>query len=228
MAKEEIGPIAGYTALVAVMGIMIILISVLALVVVNALRDSAWATVTVGLTVPIAMLMGVYLRYLRPGAVLETRDRPRLLIRLAVRGPVGGGTPALGPDVHARARTLAWAVMAYGFAASVMPVWLLLAPRDYLSAFVKIGVVLALAVGILLVLPPLQMPAVTQFVDGTGRSSPASSFPSCSSRSPAAPSPASTRSSPAARRPSCSRTKPTRGWSATAACSRSRWSPSWH
>jgi len=169
MAKEEIGPVAGYTALVAVMGIMVILISVLALVVVNALRDSAWATVTVGLTIPIAMFMGVYLRYLRPGAVLETTVIGLVLLILSLyAGRFAAEHATLGPLFTLDAKTLAVSVMAYGFAASVMPVWLLLAPRDYLSAFVKIGVVLALAVGILWVLPPLQMPAVTQFIDGTG------------------------------------------------------------
>ncbi len=169
MAKEEIGPVAGYTALVAVMGIMVILISVLALVVVNALRDSAWATVTVGLTIPIAMFMGVYLRYLRPGAVLETTVIGLVLLVLSLyAGRFAAEHATLGPLFTLDATTLAISVMAYGFAASVMPVWLLLAPRDYLSAFVKIGVVLALAVGILWVLPPLQMPAVTQFIDGTG------------------------------------------------------------
>jgi len=169
MAKEEIGPIAGYTALVAVMGIMIILISVLALVVVNALRDSAWATVTVGLTIPIAMFMGLYLRYLRPGAVLETSVIGLVLLILSLYGGQWAAAhPVLGPMFTLDAKTLAVAVMIYGFAASVIPVWLLLAPRDYLSAFVKIGVVLALAAGILIVLPPLQMPAVTQFIDGTG------------------------------------------------------------
>jgi carbon starvation protein len=169
MAKEEIGPVAGYTALVAVMGIMVILISVLALVVVNALRDSAWATVTVGLTIPIAMLMGVYLRYLRPGAVLEVSMVGIVLLIVALyAGQWAAAHPTLGPLFTLDSRTLAWSVMAYGFAASVIPVWLLLAPRDYLSAFVKIGVVVALAVGILWVLPPLEMPAVTQFIDGTG------------------------------------------------------------
>jgi carbon starvation protein len=169
MAKEEIGPIAGYTALVAVMGIMVILISVLALVVVNALRDSAWATVTVGLTIPIAMLMGVYLRFLRPGAVLETSLIGLVLLGLSLyAGQWAAAHATLGPMFTLDAKTLAVAVMVYGFAASVIPVWLLLAPRDYLSAFVKIGVVLALAAGILIVLPPLQMPAVTQFIDGTG------------------------------------------------------------
>jgi carbon starvation protein len=169
MAKEEIGPIAGYTALVAVMGIMIILISVLALVVVNALRDSAWATVTVGLTIPIAMLMGVYMRFVRPGAVLETSVIGLVLLALSLyAGRWAAEHAVLGPLFTLDAKTLAWSVMVYGFAASVIPVWLLLAPRDYLSAFVKIGVVLALAGGILFVLPPLQMPAVTQFIDGTG------------------------------------------------------------
>ncbi len=169
MAKEEIGPVAGYTALVAVMGIMVILISVLALVVVNALRDSAWATVTVGLTIPIAMLMGVYMRFIRPGAVLETSVIGLVLLIVSLyAGQWAAEHPTLGPLFTLDAKTLAVSVMVYGFAASVIPVWLLLAPRDYLSAFVKIGVVLALAVGILLVLPPLQMPAVTQFIDGTG------------------------------------------------------------
>lgn len=169
MAKEEIGPVAGYTALVAVMGIMIILISVLALVVVNALRDSAWATVTVLLTIPIAMVMGVYLRFLRPGAVLEVSVLGVVLLILSLyAGQWAAAHPVLGPMFTLQGTTLAWGVMAYGFAASVIPVWLLLAPRDYLSAFIKIGVVLALAAGILWVLPPLEMPAVTQFVDGSG------------------------------------------------------------
>jgi carbon starvation protein len=169
MAKEEIGPVAGYTALVAVMGIMIILISVLALVVVNALRDSAWATVTVLLTVPIAMLMGIYLRWLRPGAVLEVSVLGLVMLVLSLyAGQWAAAHPVLGPMFTLSATTLAWGVMAYGFVASVLPVWLLLAPRDYLSAFVKIGVVLALAIGILWVLPPLAMPAVTQFIDGSG------------------------------------------------------------
>lgn len=169
MAKEEIGPIAGYTALVAVMGIMVILISVLALVVVNALRDSAWATVTVLLTIPIAMIMGLYLRYLRPGAVLEVSVLGIVMLILSLfAGQWAAAHPVLGPMFTLPGTTLAWGVMIYGFAASVIPVWLLLAPRDYLSAFIKIGVVLALAIGILVVLPPLQMPAITQFIDGTG------------------------------------------------------------
>jgi carbon starvation protein len=169
MAKEEIGPVAGYTALVAVLGIMIVLISVLALVVVNALKASPWGTVTIGLTIPIAMLMGVYLRWLRPHRVLEaTVIGVTLLVLALYAGRWVAEHPALAPMFTLSGRTLALLVMAYGFAASVLPVWLLLAPRDYLSAFVKIGVVLALALGIIIVLPPLHMPALTQFTDGSG------------------------------------------------------------
>jgi carbon starvation protein len=169
MAKDEIGPVAGLTALVAVLGIMIVLISVLALVVVNALRSSPWGTVTIGLTIPIAMLMGVYLRWIRPGRVLEATAIGLVLLVLALyAGKWVAADPSLAPVFTLSGVTLAWLVMAYGFAASVLPVWLLLAPRDYLSAFVKIGVVIALAVGLLIVLPPLQMPALTQFTDGSG------------------------------------------------------------
>ncbi|MBX7119215.1 MAG: carbon starvation protein A, partial [Gemmatimonadaceae bacterium] len=169
MAKEEIGPVAGFTALVAVLGIMIILISVLALIVVNALKSSPWGTVTIGLTIPIAMFMGLYLKYLRPGRVLEVSAIGIVLLIVALYvGRWVGEHPAWAPVFTLDGVTLAYALMAYGFAASVVPVWLLLAPRDYLSAFVKIGVVVALGVGIVLVLPPLQMPAVTQFIDGSG------------------------------------------------------------
>jgi len=169
MAKEEIGPVAGFTALIAVLGIMIVLIAVLALVVVNALGESPWGVVTVGLTIPIALLMGGYLKWIRPHRVLEaTAFGLVLLIAALYIGRAVAADPTLAPMFTLSRRSLALLIMAYGFAASVLPVWLLLAPRDYLSAFVKLGVVLALALGILLVLPPLQMPAVTQFVDGTG------------------------------------------------------------
>ena len=169
MAKEEIGPVAGFTALVAVLGIMLVLIAVLALVVVNALRASPWGAVTIGLTIPIAMLLGAYLRWLRPGRVLEASAIGLVLLIVALFvGRSVAADPALAPTFTLSGTTLAWTLMAYGFAASVLPVWLLLAPRDYLSAFVKIGVVLALAVGILVVLPPLHMPALTQFTNGTG------------------------------------------------------------
>ena len=169
MAKEEIGPIAGFTALVAVLGIMIVLIAVLGLVVVNALKSSPWGTVTIGLTIPIAMFMGVYMRWIRPGRVLEASAIGLVLLALSLyAGQWVSQQPVLASVFTLSGRTLALLIMAYGFAASVLPVWLLLAPRDYLSAFVKIGVVLALAVGILVSLPPLQMPALTQFTDGTG------------------------------------------------------------
>jgi carbon starvation protein len=169
MAKEQIGPVAGFTALVAVLGIMIVLIAVLALVVVNALYGSPWGTVTVGLTIPIAVVMGVYLRWIRPGRVLEATAMGLILLVLALFvGRAVADNPSLAPAFSLSRQSLAIWVMGYGIAASILPVWLLLAPRDYLSAFVKLGVVGMLAVGILIVLPPLQMPAVTKFIDGTG------------------------------------------------------------
>jgi carbon starvation protein len=169
MAKEEIGPVAGFTALVAVLGIMVVLIAVLGLVVVNALKSSPWGTVTIGLTVPIAMLMGIYMRWVRPGRVLEASAIGLVLLILSLyAGRWVAEQPGLASTFTLSGKTLALLVMGYGFAASVLPVWLLLAPRDYLSAFVKIGVVLALAIGILIALPPLQMPALTRFTDGSG------------------------------------------------------------
>lgn len=169
MAREEIGPVAGLTALVAVLGIMVVLLAVLALVVVNALKSSPWGTVTIGLTIPIAILMGVYLRWIRPGRVLEATAIGLVLLGVALyAGQLVGQHPTLSAAFTFSGPTIAIAIMVYSFAASVAPVWLLLAPRDYLSAFVKIGVVIALAVGILVSLPPLHMPALTQFVDGTG------------------------------------------------------------
>jgi carbon starvation protein len=169
MAKEEIGTVAGYTALVAVLGIMIILIAVLALVVVNALKGSPWGVVTIGLTIPTALIMGVYMRWIRPHRVLEASAIGLMLLLLSLlAGRWVAQNPALAPTFTLTGRTLAILIMAYSFFASVLPVWLLLAPRDYLSAFVKIGVVVALALGIVIVLPPLQMPALTQFANGTG------------------------------------------------------------
>ncbi len=169
MAKEEIGPVAGFTGLVAVLGIMVVLIAVLGLVVVNALKASPWGTFTIGLTIPIAMLMGMYMRWFRPGRVLEASA---IGLFLLVGALYGGRWVAEHPSLAAMftlsGRTLALLLMGYGFAASVLPVWLLLAPRDYLSAFVKIGVIVALAAGILVVLPHLEMPALTRFTNGTG------------------------------------------------------------
>jgi carbon starvation protein len=169
MAKEEIGTVAGATALVSILGIMIILISVLALVVVNALRDSPWGTVTIGLSIPIAMLMGVYLRWIRPGRVLEATAGGLILLFLSLyAGKWVSESAVWAPVFTLSGVTLSLSIMVYGFFASVLPVWMLLAPRDYLSAFVKIGVVLALGVGIIVVMPDMEMPPVTKFIDGTG------------------------------------------------------------
>jgi carbon starvation protein len=180
MAKEEIGPIGGFTALVAVLGIMIVLIAVLALVVVNALRSSPWGTVTIGLTIPIAMTMGLYLRFIRPGRVLEaSAGGIAMLIGALFAGRMVADNPTLAPMFTLSGTTLAISIMIYAFAASVLPVWLLLAPRDYLSAFVKIGVVVLLAAGIIIVLPPLQMPPLTRFIDGTGPVFAGKLFPFC-------------------------------------------------
>ncbi len=169
MAKDEIGTVAGYTALVAVLGIMIVLISVLALVVVNALKASPWGIVTIGLTIPIALIMGGYMKWIRPHRVLEASGIGLVLLFVALfAGRWVADNPAIAPMFTLSGKSIAIIIMIYGFAASVLPVWLLLAPRDYLSAFVKIGVVGSLALGILFVLPDLQMPAVTRFTDGTG------------------------------------------------------------
>lgn len=169
MAKDEIGPVAGIAALLAVLGIMIIIVAVLGLVVVNALKVSPWGTATVIFTMPVAMFVGVYLRFIRPGRIIEASLIGLVLCILAVYGGQWvAENPTLAPMFTWSGTTLAWSLMIYGFAAAVLPVWLLLAPRDYISAFVKIGVVLALAIGVLLLLPPLKMPAITQFTDGTG------------------------------------------------------------
>jgi len=164
MAKEEIGTVAGYTALVAVFGIMIILISVLALVVTNALKSSPWGTVTLALSVPIAMIMGLYLRYWRPGKVLEATAMGLIMLALALfAGKWVAENPNLAPIFTLTGPQLAIWIMIYGFMASVLPVWFLLAPRDYLSAFVKIGVVFLLAISIFVLMPTMQMPATTTF-----------------------------------------------------------------
>ncbi len=169
MARDEVGPVAGLTAIVAVFGIMVILIAVVALVIVNVLRASPWGTVTLALTIPIALFLGVYLRWIRPHRVLEaTMVGIVLLIGALLAGRWVAEQPALAAAFTLSSTALAWWLMAYGLTASLLPVWLLLAPRDYLSAFVKIGVVLALAIGVALVLPPLRMPALTQFADGNG------------------------------------------------------------
>ena len=180
MVKEEFSTTAGLIALVAILAIMTILLSVLALVVVKALAESPWGVFTVGATIPIAMFMGSYLRFWRVGKVLEASAIGVGCLLLAVWGGklVRENTVwahAFGlPDI-----TLAWIIIGYGLAASVLPVWLLLAPRDYLSTFMKLGTILALAIGIFLVLPNLQMPAFTRFVDGSGLVVAGKIFPFC-------------------------------------------------
>jgi carbon starvation protein len=169
IAKEEVGPIAGFTALCAILSILVILLAVIALVITNALKASPWGTFTLAMTIPIALLMGIYLRFLRPGKVLETSVLGLALVMAAV---IGGQYVAQIPVLAALftfdARHLAWMIIAYGFAASVLPVWLLLAPRDYLSTFIKLGTVFLLALGILAVRPMLAMPALSRFTDGSG------------------------------------------------------------
>ncbi len=169
MAKEEVNPVAGMAAMVAVFAIMIILLAVLALVVVNALRDSPWGLFTIAATIPIALLMGAWMNNIRPGKVAEATGIGIVLLMAALLGGQWvAAHPAWGAAFTWSATDLAWAVIVYGFVASVLPVWLLLAPRDYLSAFLKIGTILVLGTAIVVLMPPMKLPAVTQFIDGTG------------------------------------------------------------
>ena len=169
MAKEEIGRVGGFVAYAAVIAIIIILLGVAALIVVNALKDSPWGTFTIAMTIPIALLMGLYLRRIRPGKVLEVSILGFLLVVLAIWGGQWCSLhPAMARIFTLRAPTLAILIIIYGFAASALPVWLLLAPRDYLSTFVKLGTISLLAIGIVALHPTLHMPALTRFVDGTG------------------------------------------------------------
>jgi carbon starvation protein len=180
MLRDELNSAAGVIGTVAILAIMIILLAVLALVVVNALAESPWGVFTVAATIPIAMFMGGYLRYLRVGKVLEASAIGVVLLLLAVwGGKFIYASPALSPVFMVTASNLAWAIIAYGLAASVLPCWLLLAPRDYLSTFMKLGTIFALAAGCFLVLPDLQMPALTKFVDGSGPVVPGKVFPFC-------------------------------------------------
>ena len=169
MVRSEMGPIAGTIAGIGVLLICIIILAVLALVVVKALFGSPWGTFTVFCTVPIALIMGVYARFLRPGRIAEMSIIGAVLLLAAlIYGRTVSETPALAAYFNFPATTLALTIIGYGFVASVLPVWLLLAPRDYLSTFLKVGTIVLLAVGILIVRPDLQMPAVTRFIDGTG------------------------------------------------------------
>lgn len=180
MVREELNQAAGVIGVIAILSIMIILLAVLALVVVNALAESPWGVFTVGATVPIAMFMGGYLRWLRVGKVMEASVIGVILLLLAVVGGQWVSDNATLKEVfRLKAPALAWSVILYAFAASVLPVWLLLAPRDYLSTFMKLGTIFLLALGVILVLPELKMPALTQFVDGSGPVVPGRLFPFC-------------------------------------------------
>ncbi|WP_107870941.1 carbon starvation CstA family protein [Pseudoduganella sp. UC29_71] len=169
LIKSELGPIPGNIALLGTFMIMVIILAVLALIVVKALTGSPWGSFTVMATIPIALFMGVYSRYIRVGRIGEVSIIGFVLLMLAI---VGGQyvqeNPALAPMFNYTGTELTWMLIGYGFIASVLPVWLLLAPRDYLSTFLKIGTIVGLALGIVIVAPYLQMPAVTKFIDGTG------------------------------------------------------------
>jgi carbon starvation protein len=169
MARDEIGVIGGTAALMGTFLIMIILIAVLGLVVVNAMKHSPWATSTVAATIPIAMFIGIYMRNIRPGRVLEASVIGVALLLLSV---FAGGwidhSQTLRVLFDHDGLPLAYAIIVYGFAAAVLPVWLLLAPRDYLSTYMKLGTIMLLAVAIIILRPEIHMPAVTQFTDGTG------------------------------------------------------------
>lgn len=164
IAREELGVVGGFTALVGVLAIMVILLAVIGLVVVKALADSPWGTFTIAATIPIALLMGVYMRFWRPGRVDEASLVGGVLVLASVwAGGLVAHSPTLAPWFTFDAKTMALLLIAYGYAASTLPVWLLLAPRDYLSTFVKIGTVGLLGVGILAARPDMALPPVTPF-----------------------------------------------------------------
>ena len=169
MLREELGPVPGLVAMIGVLVLMMIVLAVLALVVVKALTHSPWGTFTVAATIPIALLMGGYLRWFRPGRILEVSLIGLVLLLASIWfGKHVADSATLAPLFDFDAKALAWLLIAYGSCASVLPVWLLLAPRDYLSTFLKIGTIALLALAIFLAAPTLQLPAVTKFIDGTG------------------------------------------------------------
>lgn len=169
MARQELGAFAGVITMLGALGVMIIILSALALVVVKALADSPWGLFTIAATIPIALLMGVYMRFIRPGKIAEVSLIGFVLMMAAI---IYGGNvaqdPYWGPFFTLKGTSLTWVLVIYGFVASVLPVWLLLAPRDYLSTFLKIGVIVGLAIGIVFAMPEMKMPAVTRFIDGSG------------------------------------------------------------
>jgi len=180
MAREEVSERGGFIAQLAVLAIMTILLAVIGLVVVNALKSSPWATFTLAMTIPIALLLGLYLRFVRPGRVLEASIMGvALVLFVVVAGQWVADSPSWSRVFTLSGVALAFAIIAYGFAASALPVWLLLAPRDYLSAFIKAGAIFSLAAGILFVRPQVLMPPLTRFIDGTGPVFAGKIFPFC-------------------------------------------------
>ena len=178
MAKQELGSFAGIIVMLGALGVMIIILAVLALVVVKALTNSPWGVFSIAATIPIALFMGIYMRYLRPGKIAEVSIIGFVLMMLGIiYGENIAQHPYWGQLFTLSGTQLTWALIIYGFIASVLPVWLLLAPRDYLSTFLKIGVIAGLAIGIVFAMPELKMPAITQFVDGTGPVFSGSMFP---------------------------------------------------
>ena len=168
IVKQELGTVPGVIASIGILMIMVIIMAVLALIVVKALVHSPWGTFTIAATMPIALFMGIYTRYIRPGKIGEISIVGFILLMLAVIYGDNVAHSSIGHWFDLDGIQLTWAIMIYGFVASVLPVWLLLTPRDYLSTFLKIGTIVALAIGILIVSPALQMPAVTHFIDGSG------------------------------------------------------------
>ncbi|GLX87633.1 MULTISPECIES: carbon starvation CstA family protein [Pseudomonas] len=169
MVREEMGKIPGTIALFGCFLIMIIILAVLALIVVKALAESPWGMFTVMATIPIAMFMGIYMRYIRPGRIGEISVMGVLLLLGSIwLGGQIAASPEWAPVFTFTGTQITWMLIGYGFVAAVLPVWLVLAPRDYLSTFLKIGTIVALAIGILVTMPELKMPAVTQFIDGNG------------------------------------------------------------
>ncbi|MDO4640922.1 MAG: carbon starvation CstA family protein [Neisseria sp.] len=177
IVKQELGPVAGVIASIGILMIMVIIMAVLALIVVKALVHSPWGTFTIAATIPIALFMGVYTRYIRPGKIGEISIVGFVLLMLAIIYGENVAHSSFGHWFDLDGVQLTWAIMIYGFVAAVLPVWLLLTPRDYLSTFLKIGTIIALAAGIVIVNPPLQMHAVTKFIDGSGPVFAGSLFP---------------------------------------------------
>ncbi len=178
IAKQELGPRAGVIVMLGALGVMVIILSALALIVVKALAESPWGTFTIAATIPIALFMGIYMRFIRPGRIAEISVIGFVLMMAAiVYGEDIARSEYWGPLFTLTGPQLTLALVVYGFVASVLPVWLLLAPRDYLSTFLKLGVIVGLAIGIVIALPEMKMPAVTRFIDGSGPVFSGSLFP---------------------------------------------------